>query len=164
VRLAAGNHDYIQTRPGYFAPANPPAAATTSLIKLDQEAMTDDELTEIPVKLSGRVGKTEKGDPTLSLLIHVDLAKLKFTESWGRQTQKLAFIGALMDTAGNLVTAKEGAMEMAWKQENFARMQGSGVNASLTLSAPAGRYRVRVVVQDAEGKMAALNQTVEIPR
>jgi hypothetical protein len=120
--------------------------------------------TRIPVQVSGRLGKTEKGAPTLAVVIHVDLAKLKFTENWGRQTQKLAFIGELMDANGNVAAAKEGAMDLALKQESLARMQAKGVTAELTLSAPPGPYRVRIVVQDAEGKMAALNQTVEIPK
>jgi VWFA-related protein len=164
VRLTSASHDYVQARPGYFAPANPPAEAKTELRKLDTEAMAVDALAEIPVQLAGRLGKTEKGDPTLSLVIHVDLAKLRFTESLGRETQKLAFIGALMDASGNMVTAKEGEMELALKKENLARMQASGVNAALTLSAPPGAYRVRIVVQEAEGKIAALSQTVEIPK
>jgi hypothetical protein len=160
VRLTAGNKDYVQTRPGYFSPANALAAAATPPRRLDQEALASDTLAEIPVQLTGRLGKTETGEPTLSLLIHVDLAKLKFTESWGRQTQKLAFIAALIDANGNLAAAKEGAMDLAFKQENLARMQASGVNAGLTLSAPPGPYRVRVVVQDADGKIAALTQSV----
>jgi VWFA-related protein len=163
VRLTAASHDYVQARPGYFAPANPPAESKTELRKLDQEAIAVDTVAEIPVQLSGSLSKTEKGAPVLSLLIHVDLAKLKFTESSGRQTQKLAFIGALLDASGNMVTAKEGAMELALKPESLARMQASGVNAALTLSAPPGPYRVRIVVQDAEGKMAALSQTVALP-
>jgi len=164
VRLAAGKGDYVQTRPGYFAPANAPAEAKTELRRLDMEAMAGDAVAEIPVHVAGRLGKTIQGNPELSLVIHVDLAKLKFTESWGRQTQKLAFIGGLMDANGNMVAAKEGAMELALKKENLARLQASGVNAALTLSAPPGPYRVRIVVQEAEGQMAALSQTVEIPK
>jgi hypothetical protein len=164
VRLTAANHAYVQARPGYFAPANAPAEAKTEPRKLDQEAVAMDTLAEIPVQLAGRLGKTIQGAPEISLVIHVDLAKLKFTESWGRQTQKLAFIGALMDANGNMVAAKEGAMELALKKENLARMQANGVNATLTLSAPPGPYRVRMVVQEAEGKMAALSQMVEIPK
>jgi hypothetical protein len=164
VRLTAGSHDYVQTRPGYFAPANAPAEQKTELRKLDTEALAVDALAEIPVQLAGRLGKTIQGNPELSLLIHVDLAKLKFTGSGDRQIQKLAFIGALMDANGNLVTAKEGAMELALKPESLARMQANGVNAALTLSAPPGQYRVRIVVQDADGKMAALSQSVEIPK
>jgi hypothetical protein len=164
VRLAAANHDYVQARPGYFAPSNAPAEAKTELRKLDQEALAVDALAEIPVQLTGRLGKNVQGNPELSLMIHVDLAKLKFTESSGRQTQKLAFIGALMDASGNPIAAKEGAMELALKPENLARMQAIGINATLSLSAPPGPYRVRIVVQEAEGKMAALSQTVEIPK
>jgi hypothetical protein len=63
-----------------------------------------------------------------------------------------------------MVAAKEGAMGLMLKQESLALMRANGLNAELTLSAPLGPYRVRVVVQDAEGKIAALNQTVEIPK
>ena len=164
VRLTAEKKDYVQTRPGYVAPVKAPVEAKMELRKLDSEALAADALAEFPVQLAGRLGKTIQGNPELSLVIHVDLAKLKFTESWGRQTQKLTFIGALMDANGNLVAAKEGAMDLALKQENLARMQSSGINAALTLSAPPGPYRVRIVVQEAGGKMAALNQTVEIPK
>jgi len=163
VRLLAGKADYVQARPGYFAPARVPVKADEPLRKLDSEVLAADELSELPVHVAGRMGKTPKGDPTLSVVIHVDLAKLKFTENSGRQTQKLAFIGVLTDPNGNLAAAKEGAMELALKPENLARMQASGVNAVLTLSAPPGLYRIRVVVQESGGKMAALNQKVEIP-
>jgi hypothetical protein len=37
------------------------------------------------------------------------------------------------------------------------------VNAGLTLAAPPGSYQVRVVVQEANGQMAAISQPVEIP-
>jgi hypothetical protein len=40
----------------------------------------------------------------------------------------------------------------------------SGLKASLSLAAPPGLYRVRVVVQDADGKMASLNRSMEIPK
>ena len=165
VRLTAGNAGYVQTRPGYFAPASPPADAKTELRKLDQEALAADAMAEIPVQISGTNGQNGKGrsdafagDPRGSrqIEIHRELGD-------GRR-RKLTFIGALMDANGNLVAAKEGAMDLALKQETLARMQASGVNAALTLSAPPGPYRVRVVVQDAEGKMAALNQKLEIPK
>jgi VWFA-related protein len=164
VRLTAKTGQYIQTRPGYFAPAKAPADTPAEPRKLDTEALASDALAEIPVTLAGRLGKTDLGAPSLSLLIHVDIASLQFAERDGRQTQKLAFIGGLMDSSGRLVAAKEGVMEFALKKETLARLTASGVNATLTLGAPPGPYRVRVVVQEATGKMAALHQVVEIPR
>jgi hypothetical protein len=44
------------------------------------------------------------------------------------------------------------------------RFTASGITATLGLSAPPAPYRVRVLVEDAGGKTAALNQAVEIPK
>jgi len=164
VRLTAKSSDYVQTRPGYFAPAAAAPAAAPEVRPLDQQVMAPDVLAQIPIQLTQKVGKTDKGDPTVSLLIHVDLAALKFTQRDGRRVQKLAFVGALLDAGGKLVAAKEGAMDFALKQDTFARLTASGVNAGLTLTAPPGSYRARVVVEDADGKLASLNQAVEIPQ
>jgi hypothetical protein len=55
-------------------------------------------------------------------------------------------------------------VDFTLKDETLPRLVASGLNASLSLAAPPGPYRVRVVVQDADGKMASLNQTVEMPK
>lgn len=116
------------------------------------------------MQLAGRLGKNDKGEPLLSLIIHVDLAKLQFAERGGRYLQKLRFIGALMNGRGEMIAAKEGQMDLALTEETITRLTASGVNATLGLSAPPGPYRVRVVVKEANGRMAALNQTVELPK
>jgi hypothetical protein len=123
-----------------------------------------DVLTAIPIQLTARPGKTEKGDPIVSTLIHVDLSTLKFAQHDDRHVQNLMFIEALLDSSGKMIAAKEGAMELALKDDTLTRLTASGVNAGLTFAAPPGPYKLRVVVQDAEGKMAAQNQTVEIPK
>jgi hypothetical protein len=100
----------------------------------------------------------------VSLAIHVDVASLIFAKRDGRHVQKLTFIGALLDADGNIVAAREGMVDFTLKDETLPRLVASGLNASLSLAAPPGPYRVRVVVQDADGKMASLNQTVEMPK
>jgi VWFA-related protein len=164
VRLRKGNGDYVQTRPGYVAAPNGPGVGPAEPRPIDREVLGSEVVSQFPVQLSGRLGKSDKGDPTLSLLIHVDLAKLNFAGQDGRHVQKLVFIGALLDGGGKMVAAKEGAMELALKDDTWARLAASGINATLGFTAPSGPYRVRVVVQDAEGKMASLNQAVEIPK
>jgi hypothetical protein len=39
ARLTAGNGEYVQTRPGYFAPAAAAAEAKTETRRLDQQAL-----------------------------------------------------------------------------------------------------------------------------
>lgn len=164
VRLSAGRAGYVQSRPGYFAPSAGPSEAETARRKFDQEASAADTLTDFPVQLAGRIGKTGRGEPQLSLIIHVDLTKLQFAERDGRYLQKLQFVGALMNEHGEMVAAKEGLMDLALTEETIARLTASGINATLGLSAPPGPYRVRVVVQESNGRMAALSQRVELPK
>ena len=164
VRLTAGKGHYVQARPGYFAPRNAPTGAHAGLRPLDRQALASDVLTEIPIQLDGRPDKSAEGDSEVSLAIHVDVSLLKFAKRNGRNVQKLTFIGALLDADGNIVAAKEGVVDFALKNETLPRLTASGLNAALSLTAPPGPYRVRLVVQDADGKMASLNQTVEIPK
>jgi VWFA-related protein len=159
VRLAAKDHGYVQARPGYMAA---PAEAPPAIAKMDRAILAQDVLSEIPVQLGGRISKTEKGEPVLALVIHVDIAKLKFTSQGDRQNQKLTFIAALTDAHGNMAAAKEGCLELALTPTTKARLTRLGVDAQLTLGAPPGPYYVRAVVQDAEGKMAAVTQKVLI--
>jgi VWFA-related protein len=164
VRLTAAKGHYVQARPGYFAPGNPPAGTHTGLRPLDRQALASDVLTGIPIQLDERLDKSAQGDTEVSLAIHVDVSRLKFAKRNGRNVQKLTFIGALLDADGNMVAAKEGVVDFALKNETLPRLTASGLNASLSLTALPGPYRVRLVVQDADGKMASLNQTVEIPK
>jgi len=164
VRLTAKNNDYVQARPGYFAPTNAPPAAPPEPREIDRLAMTADVLTAVPIQLAGRMGKGEPNDPSLSLVIRVDLNPLKFSEGGDRHMQKLMFLAELLDGGGRMVTAKEGVMDLALKDDTLTRLKASGINATLGLNAPPGPYKVRVVVQDADGKIGAVNQAVEIPK
>jgi hypothetical protein len=163
VRLTQKGSNYAQARPGYFTPANTPPVEVKGR-PIDDQVLGSDVLTSIPVQVTPRSGKTAAGDPAVSLTIHVDLAPLKFTQRDDRHVQKLTFVGALLDASGKMVAAKEGTMDLALKDETLTRLTASGVNAGLNFIVPPAPYRVRVVVQDADGKMAALNQTVEMPK
>jgi hypothetical protein len=94
----------------------------------------------------------------------VDIAALRFAAQDGRHAQHLTFVGALLDASGNIVTAKEGAMDFSLKDDTFARLSKDGVNAGLSFTAAPGPYRARVVVQDAQGELASQTQPVEIPK
>lgn len=159
LRLTAAKQDYVETRPGYFIPAA--ETGESARARLDREIMATDSPAEFPVHLAGSFGAA-KGMPELNLIIHVDLAKLPFTLTEGRQRQKLRFIGALFNAKGEMVAAKEGAMELALHEETLARLTASGINATLRLAAPAGPYRVRAVVQDDGGRLTAVNETLEL--
>jgi VWFA-related protein len=162
VRLTSLKNHYVQARPGYFAPGATPTGNAGGR-SIDQEVLARDILKEIPIDV-GEETKPGNGEAVVTLMIHVDLATLKFAQRDGRSIQKLTFLGALLDAGGNIVAAKEGEMDLALKKDTLSKLTASGVSAGLRLSAPPGRYLARVVVQDADGKMATLNGAVETGR
>jgi hypothetical protein len=71
-------------------------------------------------------------------------------------------VTALVDAQGAIVAAKEATMELALKEETYNRFAKSGLNAKLTLQAPAGTYTLREVVEEIEGKMACSTNPIEL--
>lgn len=161
VKLASGTSGYVQTRPGYFAPASS-ADLVAMRERFDKEAIASDTLSEFPIDVAGRLGKMPTGEPLLTVIMHVDLAPLEFFDRNGRQAQDLRFVAGLFDAQGNVAVAREGAMELALTEETSARLTASGVNASLLLTAPPGKYRLRVTVQEATGRIAAINRVIDL--
>jgi VWFA-related protein len=163
VKVASPGSFLVQARHGYFAPAKGTAPATTPRQKLDREVSAGGVLADFPANVTVAAGKSSGGQPLLWVLVHVDLKPLLFTKRDEHHLQGLIFVTALLDAKGNVVTAKEGRMDLELTNETFARLTRTGVNAKVLLQAPAGTYRLREVVQEAvDGKMAASNQEVRI--
>ena len=67
------------------------------------------------------------------------------------------------DAQGKMVTGKEAQMRLVLKAESFERFAKSGIGGGTSLEAPAGEYRLRVVVEEAlHGRMSATSQNVQI--
>ena len=61
------------------------------------------------------------------------------------------------------MTGVQGVMDLRLKDPTFATLSSNGVDAKLTLDAPAGQYRLRQVVQEtANGHVAAQMQPLQI--
>jgi len=161
VRLKGSGHHTVQARPGYFA-AIIPAAPPPIERRIDQEVLAAGTRDEVPVHISATPGKMPAGEPALRVVLHVDVPHLQFANRFGVRTQILTVIAALFDDAGGFVAGKEGEITFNLKENTFNLLNG-GMDASLTVAAPAGKYRLRGVVQDGnEGKLTASSQTVEI--
>jgi VWFA-related protein len=154
----------VQARRGYFAAkATAPPADPRQM--LDQEVMADDVRTDFQASVAAEPGKSQGGAPLVWVTVHVDLRNLPFTSRDERHLERITFVTSLLDAQGKLVTAKEGRMDLELTEATLARLLETGVNAKLSLEAPPGSYRLREVVQEAfQGKIAASNHTVNIPR
>lgn len=156
LKITAGKH-LVQARPGYFAPIGQPAAEI-SQARIDQEIMADDTKAEFPVTLAG-----ERSPNGLTVVVHIDLAKLRFSKQGDRQVQKLLFTTALIDGQGKIAAAKESVLNLALTEATYKRLIVVGVNAKVTLHVAPGMYKLRQVSEEGiEGKIACSAFAVEV--
>jgi VWFA-related protein len=153
VKLARSGSYSLASRPGYFAQE---AIAVDKLrAKIESEVAGSEALAGLPAQVSLQVAKPSETERVVRVLVHVDLAKLPFAKSNDRQIERLTFVAAFFDPQGKMVSAKEGAMDLALKPDTYEKMARTGVNAELTFQIVPGTYRMRAVVGEAAGAAVA---------
>ena len=171
--VSDARHDFIQARPGYFAPTKESsseatreagkAAAPTPEEKIDAEVRGSEEPSDFPLSVSAEPRTASNGSPEVSVQTHVDIQKLPFDVQQDRHVDMLTFVAVLFDAQGKIVTGKEAQMQLALKPESFERFLKSGISGGMSLEAPPGAYRLRVVVEEAlHGEMSASSRSVQI--
>lgn len=161
VKLAAGHYS-VQARLGYTAPTKTPPVAQRQPTRMDTEVMASDTLAEVPVSIASEPGQPENGAPTLSVVVHLDVGRLKFVDRAERHLQKLGFLVALLDAGGSFVAGRQAELELALTKATYDKLIEPGFNVTLPLQAPPGTYTLRGLIQDFEGKMTASSLQVEV--
>jgi VWFA-related protein len=149
VGLTNASRDFVQVRPGYFAPAAGAVAQPSPSEKMDALMRSSNERSDLPATISEKVGTATSGGPQVTIQAHIDIQKLPFDLQKDRHVQKLTFVAALFDSQGNFVSGNEADMELALKPQSYDRFSKTGINGVMQLEAPPGSYRLRVVVQEA---------------
>jgi len=163
VKVKNARHEFTQVRPGYFAPGKASSMPTTSSRKIDAAVRGSDLLTDLLATDRESLKSTGLSTREVTIQMHVDLQRLTFLHQNNRHVEKLTFVNALFDLQGNFVTGKEADMELALKPETFELLSKSGINGVMSLDAPPGMYRLRVVVQEAvHGNMSATSKNIQI--
>jgi VWFA-related protein len=148
----------VQARRGYFAPA-PETAADRLRQTMDGWMRQTGESSGVPVTVA-----TTFSSRGVTAAVRFDVSRLEFVRENGRRRQQLAVIAGLFDGSGRFVTGRRGVLNLALSDATWKRYQRQGMSARLTLAAPAGRYRLRVVVGEVDGGgVSAFNRTVTIP-
>ncbi len=152
----------VQARLGYMSEkerVSPPREER----RIDREVFTSGQSHDAPVGLELTSETSEAGKTIVRAVFHADVRTLPFIEKAGVRAEKLSFLLALLDLEGNFVSGKEGAMEFALTQATFERLQGTRLDASLQIELPpAGAYRLRVLIDEANGgKMTEATQPLQ---
>jgi VWFA-related protein len=163
VKLTESEHMRVKARPGYLAPSAEISPSSERLHKLEESVMASDSPTEVPIEFTAVPETQPNGSSSLKVQVHVDIRKLPFQILNDRHSERLIFITALFDGKNQFLTGVRGVMDLRLKDPTLKQLSGQGLDAKLSINAPAGPYRVRQVVQESVGgKLAAVNRMVEI--
>ena len=160
VRIAAGKRYSLQARLGYTASSANAAARVSPTSRLDSEVIASDTIADLPAEFTW---EQRPGPPGITMVAHLDIARLHFETRQNRRQQKLTLVGVLLDARGGVVTGKRSELDLNFTEATFVQLAKTGVLVSLTIPAPPGSYSVRALVEDAlEGKLTAAGGAVAI--
>ena len=164
VKLTVPGQFQIQARRGYFAPTEATQRAEGRADTFADEVLKTDSIEGIPAEVTAQPGQLPSGGTGLQVSLHVDVGALSFQKAQGRHMDKLTVVSALFDSKGDFVTGEMGVVDMALKNDTLAALTKRGLNTTMVLQAPEGKYRLRLVVEEAgSGKMFAVTRPGDIP-
>jgi VWFA-related protein len=154
----------LQARRGYYAPKHLDDPAEEARQEIEDAVFSQDESHGLPVELRTQFFKSSDTDARLSVFARVDVKHIRFRKVDGRNKNDLTVVSALFDRNGNYLKGEEKILQMNWKDETLASQLASGVTVKTSFDVKPGKYRVRLIVRDAEGQsITAANGAVEIP-
>jgi VWFA-related protein len=147
----------IDARRGYWAPNHSISPA--------EEAKEEIEDAVFPVQIHTEFFKPSEAKAELTVETRVDLKGLKFRRADDRNRDTLTVVTGLFDQNGRYIKGTERTMEMQLRDQTLdAGKSSAGLVVKESFDVPPGRYVIRVVVRDTEGRsMAAQNQGIDIP-
>lgn len=164
VTLATRDRYAIQARRGYFAPLHGETPEEVARRDIEDAVFSQEEQHGVPIGLQTQYYKTGATEAKLAVLAHVDLMRVRFAKTSGRNQDDLTVVAAIFDRNGNYVTGEEKIVQMKLRDETLQRMGHSGVTVKTSFDLKPGDYVVRLVVRDSNAAaLSAQNGVVEIP-
>ena len=164
VKLVSEPHLAVQARRGYFAAKKLDDPAAREKEEIQEALFSQDETRELPVEVRTQFFVKSNSEVQLAVLAHLDLHPVHFRKQEERNLDNLAFVTALFDRDGHLVTVQEKIVQLRLRDATLTALLERGLTLRTHFDIKPGTYLVRTVVRDSEsGQISGLNRTVEIP-
>ena len=160
VELKQGAGLTVEARKGYNAPA-PGDSQRQVQREIADEVFSQNELHELPLRVQTQFFRSTD-NAHIAVLVHVDVRHMAFRKSEGRNLNELTVVAALFDRNANFISAKSNTVQMHIKDETLTKLN-SGITVKSSFDVNPGSYVIRVVARDAQGKLTAQNDVIEIP-
>ena len=150
----------VEARPGYFAAL--PAAETVQH-RIDGAVLSRETIRDLPASVRLVPVAQTNGGYALRVVVDVDARHISFASQGRLRLQQLTFVTAIQDADGNFLSGKQAVMDLRVKPESLAKIQSTGLHATLSFALPRGKYTVREVVRElVQNHLAALNTAVQL--
>jgi VWFA-related protein len=164
VKLLTKEKYSVQARRGFFAPKRGQTPEEVAKQDIEDALFSQEEQEGFPIQLHLQYYKVDEMNAKLSVLAHVDLTKLHFEKSEGRNWDDLTIVAGLFDRNGNFISGEQKTLEMRLKDTTLEKLDQTGVTLKTNFDVKPGGYMVRLVVRDSKAaQLSARNGVVEIP-
>jgi len=165
VKLTTPSKLNLQARRGYYAPRHDEDQAAAAKQEIEDAVFSRDEIHDLNVDLHTQFFKSGDSDAKLTVIAGISLKQIPLRKEAGRNRDDLTVVSAVFDNDGNFVSGVTKTVTLRLKDETMQKLaDGRPITLRTPFDVHPGRYVVRLVVRDAEGKlMSAENSVVEIP-
>jgi VWFA-related protein len=164
VKLLTKEKYTVQARRGFFAPKRGQTPEEMAKQDIEDALFSQEEQEGFPIQLHLQYYKVDEMNAKLSVMAHVDLTKLHFEKSEGRNWDDLTIVAGLFDRNGNFISGEQKTLEMRLKDTTLEKLDQTGVTLKTSFDVKPGGYMVRLVVRDSKAaQLSARNGVVEIP-
>jgi hypothetical protein len=154
----------IQARRGYWGPQKSLNEAEEAREEISNAVFSRDEISEIPVDLQTRYFKPGDEKAELTVVARIKAHSLRFRKANDRNNDQLTVVSAVYDSNGNFIKGIQRVITLHLRDQSLASLESAGIVVKEDFNVTPGRYVVRLVVRDSEGRtMAAQNGGIEIP-
>jgi VWFA-related protein len=154
----------IEARRGYWAPRHAVDPAEAAREEIQEAVFTREEIRDIPVDVHTEFFKSSDVKAELTVTARLNPTDFHFRKADERSHDTVTVVTGLFDSDGNYISGIQRVVAMHLRDQTLAALSTAGIAVKETFQVAPGRYVVRLVVRDAEGRnMAGRNQGIDIP-
>ena len=163
VKLTSQPKLNLQARRGYYAPRHNEDPVEAAKQEIEDAVFGRDDISEMPIGLHTQFFKSSENDAKLTVVASVNVQQVPLRKDQGRNRDDITIVTAVFDNNGNYIAGMEKVVELRLKDETLQKL-ARPISVKTPFDVHPGKYMVRLVVRDAEGKrLSAESSTVEIP-
>jgi hypothetical protein len=164
VTLVAKEKFTIQARRGFFAPKHGQTPEEAAKQDIEEAVFSQEERQGVPIELQLQYYKSDAVDAKLSVLTRVDVTRVRFEKTEGRNLGSLTVVAALFDRDGNFISGNQESVGLRLKDATLEKLTHTGMTLKMGFDVKPGGYIVRLVVRDSKASLlSAKNGVIEIP-